>query len=205
MSIICSTGCVNGTIDQPDWNSYCADKPRSGGVSRFLFLKKDANLAGKDLNNFEDIKSLICSGDLAYSGKLLGTMPDAADTMQKTTSCDPEKATSRVWTFTAKDMENYNDSDVDRGSEYDFWNDIRANNKCFLFMALTCDERLYFFESGFSIKTTEMIPENSTDSSMFNHTVTVITSPELVKPYFPDGLAEWLDEHSPVQACYYNN
>ena len=96
----------------------CTQETMQGGIRALAFLKCDAT--------FDDIsggisavsawETLVASGDLVFTGPILGSKPKGAVTNLRTQSCSPETPVARTQTLQFSDF----NADLENFTHYDF-------------------------------------------------------------------------------------
>lgn len=143
----------------------CGITPRSGGISKFAFIKCDYQFT--DLSSRAEWEAAVASGDVVFSGLLLAQKPKGSFTKKRISSCSPEQLVGKENQVTFQD---YN-SDPEDCKDVDFWNTIVQNSSSYQWGYYTCDGYFYGVVDEFSIEVDHVIEDNSTGNIFFDGTI----------------------------------
>lgn len=166
---------------------------RKGSIRNFAFQDCKSPFTDVSGEGIEDIAAweAALAADpptIFVSGELLASKPKGSVQKFRASGCRPEIVQSQTQTINFKD---YN-SDTTGLSEFAFWNSIFTNYAGLNLMVITCDELVYFYESGdWSIEVDNVIAENLDEANYMEGIIT-ISQTGMVVPVSVPGITDIL-------------
>jgi len=185
----CITACAQ---DLPAAAVYaCVPEVMKGGIRALAFMKCDASFddTPSGISSVASWEALVTSGDLVFSGDILGAKPKGSSTSLRTASCSPERVTARVQTITFKD---YN-ADLTSLAHYDFWITIQENFAAYKLLYITCEGYAYgTFENKTWSLDIDDVREETSEAPLYIDGSITITKLLMTKPVLVPGLLDIL-------------
>ena len=193
--LLCRPDCASG-IPQIDWGSKCQTTPKSGGISRLIFLVCDPEYhlldPAKGWCDLANIQQAIADGKFLFSGEIVGQKPKGSFAKKRLSSCAPEQKISGTQTITFQDFNNIDALE----NEYDFWDAIQKKQAFLSLGYLTCDDKFYQVSNQFDIEVGDVIEDSKDGVAYFDGTVT-FQGLDIVKPCLVAGLNDALRNYVP--------
>lgn len=165
----------------------CNPTTMKGGFRALAFMKCDASFDGISggISAVSAWETLVASGDIVFTGQILGSKAKGSATTQRLASCLPEVVTGRTQTIQFRD---YN-ADLTTLSHYDFWITIQENYLTYKVLAITCEGYVYgpYEDKTWTLDIDDVREETSEAPAYMDGTVT-IDSLLMVKPVLVDGI-----------------
>lgn len=123
----------------------CTPLLRPGGIRAFGVMKCDvefSDVSGGTISELEAWEAFIASGDITFSGYVVGSKAAGSDTNLRVASCLPEVKVGRSTVISIRDYNSATD-----GTDYLFYQSLE-NYAGFHFFYITCDELVYFYDVG---------------------------------------------------------
>ncbi len=143
----------------------CGITPRSGGISKFAFVKCDYQFT--DISNRTEWIDAVADENVVFTGLLLAQKPKGSFTKKRISSCAPEQLVGKENQITFQDF----NSDLADCKDITFWNTIVQNSSSYQFGYYTCDGYFYGLVDEFSLEVDQVIEDNSTGNIFFDGTI----------------------------------
>lgn len=165
----------------------CTQTFMKGGLRALAFLKCNASFDDVS-GGIEDVtawETLVESGDLVFTGPIIGSKPKGTATRLRTQSCSPEVVTARTQTINFRDF----NADLDTLTQYDFWNSIQNNYSTLQLLYITCEGYVYGpFDNGIWTIDVDDVRNETSEEPVFMDGSISISKLELTKPVLVDGI-----------------
>jgi hypothetical protein len=149
---ICNSTCAPNLPES--YSGGCGIVTRPGGIQKLVFIKCDYTFTA--ITNVTEWEAAVTSGDVVFSGLILGQKPKGSFTKKQLT------------------FQDYNTDTITPGGgclAYDFWNTILSEPSSYKFGYYTCDGYFYGVINDFQIEIDEVIEDNNTGSTYFDGTI----------------------------------
>jgi hypothetical protein len=165
---ICNSTCAPSLPSS--YAGGCGIVTRKGGIEKFAFIKCDYEFT--DIESRTEWIAAVASGDVVFSGLVLGQKAKGSFTKKRIASCQPEAVVGAEKQITFQD---YNTDTVTTPGPgclaYNFWNEILTNASNYRFGYYTCDGFFYGVIDNFQIEIDEVIEDNNTGAIYFDGTI----------------------------------
>jgi len=172
----------------PMITATCSVVTKPGGIMCHGVMKCDASfddVSGGSITDVATWTELKEQGKIIFSGQIVGSMAAGSPTKTRVASCKPEQTTGSQKVISTRD---YN-SDPENLTEYDFYNEVQANDAALKYFCVTCDELVYLYEDGkWSGTFDEVRPETNEEPTHIAGTITV-TELGIKKPVKVAGIS----------------
>lgn len=176
----CGTGCATAIPAQT--GAGCRIITRPAGFDRVVWKRCDYEFTS--MTDLAEWGTAIASGDVGFTGRVLGQKPKGSPTKRRVASCLPERTTNYSRTWSWKDS----NADLTTMTEYDLYQFVDENQDVLSIGFYTCDGLFYGWFSDYSIDVDDTRSEPNDEDAVIEASVEV-KSRLISKPIKIAGLA----------------